>query len=136
MKMEMPGGRFAPAYIAWWGEPQPSDQTDLKQWLRCDVEVGWRPSREAGLTWRWAQADQPNMWGQPAPLVCLWASALFSCLLVSSRTFPSIFMEFRLDLVWFLDSYSFSAYSIFTPKSSQFTKAMEIVMLVPKTLAW
>jgi hypothetical protein len=28
------------------------------------------------------------------------------------------------------------AYSIFIPKNSQFTKAMEIVMLVPKTLAW
>jgi hypothetical protein len=29
----------APAYIARRGEPQPSDQTDLKQWLRCIVEV-------------------------------------------------------------------------------------------------
>jgi hypothetical protein len=29
----------APAYIARWGEPQPSDQTDLKQRLRCVVEV-------------------------------------------------------------------------------------------------
>jgi hypothetical protein len=25
------GGRSAPAYIARWDEPQPSDQTDLKQ---------------------------------------------------------------------------------------------------------
>jgi hypothetical protein len=50
----------APAYIARWGEPQPSDQIDLKQWLGCVVEVGWRPSgkerslpggtRPAGLT--------------------------------------------------------------------------------------
>jgi hypothetical protein len=39
-----------PAYIARWGEPQPSDQTDLKQWLRYIVEVDWKPSREAGLT--------------------------------------------------------------------------------------
>jgi hypothetical protein len=34
------GRRSAPAYIASWGEPQPSDQTDLKQLLRCVVEVG------------------------------------------------------------------------------------------------
>jgi hypothetical protein len=27
------GGRSAPTYIARWGELQPSDQTDLKQWL-------------------------------------------------------------------------------------------------------
>jgi hypothetical protein len=135
--MEMAWGRgSAPIYIARWGEPQPSDQTDLKQWLRCVVEVGWRPLREASLTWRWAQADQLDMWGQPAPLVSLRAPASFSCLLVSSRTFPLISTEFRLDLVWFLDSYSFLAYSVFIPKNSQFTKAVEIVMLVPKTLAW
>jgi hypothetical protein len=51
MKIEMACRRgSALAYIARWGEPQPSDQIDLKQWLRCVVEVGWRPSREAGLT--------------------------------------------------------------------------------------
>jgi hypothetical protein len=49
------------AYIARWGKPQPSDQTDLKQWLRYVVEVGWKPSRKADLTWRWAQASQPNI---------------------------------------------------------------------------
>jgi hypothetical protein len=137
MKMEMAWGRgSAPAYIARWGEPQPSDQTDLKQWLRYIVKVGWRPSCEAGLTWRWAQASQPDMWAQSAPLVSLRASTSFLCLLVSSKTFPSIFAEFRLDLVQFLDSYSFSAYSVFIPKNSKFTKAMEIVMLVRKTLAW
>jgi hypothetical protein len=48
------GRGSALASIARWGEPQPSDQTDLKQWLRCIVEVGWRLLREAGLTWRWA----------------------------------------------------------------------------------
>jgi hypothetical protein len=69
-------------------------------------------------------------------LVSLRASALFPCLLVSSRTFPSIFVEFWLDLVRFLDSYSFSVYSIFIAENSQFTKATETVMLVPKTLAW
>jgi hypothetical protein len=76
------------------------------------------------------------MWGRPALLVSLRASASFPCLLVSSRTIPLIFVKLRLDLVWFLDSYSFSAYSIFIPKNSQFTKVVEIVMLVPKTLAW
>jgi hypothetical protein len=76
----------APAYIARWGKLQPSDQTDLKQWLRCVVEVGWRPPHEVDLTWRWAQAGRP--------LVSLRAFASFPCLLVSSRTFPSIFMEF------------------------------------------
>jgi hypothetical protein len=34
------GWRSASAYIARWDEPQPSDQTDLKQWSRCVVEVG------------------------------------------------------------------------------------------------
>jgi hypothetical protein len=117
MKMEMAWGRgSAPAYIAWWGEPQPSNQTDLKQWLRCVVEVGWRPSREAGLTWRWTQAGRPDMWGRPAPPVSLRASASFPCLLVCSRTFLSISAEFWLDLVRFLDSYSFMAYSIFIPE--------------------
>jgi hypothetical protein len=55
---------------------------------------------------------------------------------VSSITFPSIFIEFQLDLVRLLDSYFSSAYSIFIPKNLQFTEAMEIIMLVPKTLAW
>jgi hypothetical protein len=62
------GWRSASAYIARWDEPQPSDQTDLKQWSRYVVEVGWRPSREADLTWRWDQAGRPDMWGRPTPL--------------------------------------------------------------------
>jgi hypothetical protein len=128
------GGRSAPAYIARWGEPQPSDQTDMKQWSWCVVEVGWRPPREVDLTWRWAQASQPDMWGRPAPLVSLWAFTLFLCLLMSSRTFPSIFVQFLLDLVRFLDSYFSLAYSVFILENSQFTKVVEIVMLVPKTL--
>jgi hypothetical protein len=132
----MPLGGSTPAYIARWIESQPSDQTDLKQWLRCVVVIGWRPPREVDLTWRWVQDGRPDMWGWLAPLVSLWASALFLCLLVSSRTFLSIFVEFGLDLVQFLHSYFSSAYSIFIPKNSQFTKAMEIVMLVPKTFAW
>jgi hypothetical protein len=33
-------GGSAPAYIAQRDEPQPSDQTDLKQWSRYVVEVG------------------------------------------------------------------------------------------------
>jgi hypothetical protein len=44
------GGRSAPAYIARWGEPQPSDQTDMKQWSICVVEVSWRQPHEANLT--------------------------------------------------------------------------------------
>jgi hypothetical protein len=135
MKMEMPQGEVCPCLYSPMGEPQPSDQTDMKQWSRCVVEVGWRPPREVDLTWRWAQAGRPDMWGRPTPLVSLRASTLFLCLLVSSRTFPSIFAEFQLGLVRFLDSFS-SAYSIFIPENSQFTKVMEIVMLVPKTLAW
>jgi hypothetical protein len=105
--------RVYPTYIARWGKPQLSDQTDLKQWLRCVVEVGRRPPREADLTWRWAQAGRPDMWGRPAPPVSLRAPASFPCLLVSSRTFLSISAEFD-----FLDSYSFSAYFIFTPENS------------------
>jgi hypothetical protein len=42
----LPQKGSAPAYIARRDEPQPSDQTDLKQWSRYVVEVGWRPSRE------------------------------------------------------------------------------------------
>jgi hypothetical protein len=47
------GRGSAPAYIARWGEPQPSDQIDLTQWLRCIVEVGWRPSEKGEVTSRW-----------------------------------------------------------------------------------
>jgi hypothetical protein len=54
---------------------------------------------------------------------------------VSSRTFLSILAEFRLDLVRFLGSYSSLAYSVLIPENSQITKAMEIVMLIHKTLA-
>jgi hypothetical protein len=45
-------------------------------------------------------------------------------------------MEFQLDMVWFLDSYFSSASFVFIPENSQFTKAVEIVILVPKSLAW
>jgi hypothetical protein len=126
---------FAPAYIARKDEPQPLDQTDLKQWSRCVVEVSWRPSREVELSSLWVQAGQPNMWGRPALPVSRRASVLFPCPLVSSRTFSSILVEFRLDLVWFLGSYSSPVYSILIPKNSQITKAVEIIMLVHKTLA-
>jgi hypothetical protein len=69
---EMAWGRgSAPTYIARWGEPQPSNQTDLIQWLKYVVEVGWRPSKKGEVTSRWDQADWPDMWGQSAPLVSL-----------------------------------------------------------------
>jgi hypothetical protein len=125
----------APAYIARRDEPQPSDQSDLKQWSRCVVEVGWRPSSEAELSSLWAQTGRPDMWGWSAPPVSRRASILFLCPLVSSRTFPSILAEFRLDLVRFLGSYSSPAYSVLIPENSQITKAVEIIMLVHKTLA-
>jgi hypothetical protein len=44
-------------------------------------------------------------------------------------------VELQLDLVQFLGSYSSLAYSVLIPKNSQITKAVEIVMLVYKTLA-
>jgi hypothetical protein len=47
-------GRSASAYIARWDEPQPSDQTDVKQWSRCVIEIGWRLPREEGPTWQGA----------------------------------------------------------------------------------
>jgi hypothetical protein len=75
------------------------------------------------------------MWGWLAPPVSRRAFVLFPCPLVSSRTFPSILVEFQIDLVQFLGSYSSPSYSILVPKNSQITKAMEIVMLVHKTLA-
>jgi hypothetical protein len=60
-----------PAYIARWGEPQPSDQTDLKQWLRCVVGFSSRPSEKGEVSSRQDQASWPSMWGRLAPLVSL-----------------------------------------------------------------
>jgi hypothetical protein len=65
----------------------------------------------------------------------LRAKVAFSFALVSSGTFPSILAEFRRDLIWFLDSYSSLTVSNSISEKSQFTKAVEIVMLVHKTLA-
>jgi hypothetical protein len=90
----MPQGGAVPAYIAQRDEPQPSDQTDLKQWSRCVIEVDWRPSREAKLTSLWAQASRPDMWGRLALPVSRRASILFPCPWMSSRTFSLILMEF------------------------------------------
>jgi hypothetical protein len=73
------------------------------------------------------------MWGQPAPPISRRASIFVP---VSSRTFPSILAEFQIDLVWFLSSYSSPAYSVLILENLQITKAVEIVMLVHKTLAW
>jgi hypothetical protein len=60
-------GGFASAYIAQWDEPQLLDQTDMKQWSKCVIEVGWRPPREGGPTWQGSQAGRPDMSDQPIP---------------------------------------------------------------------
>jgi hypothetical protein len=57
---------------------------------------------------------------------------LLWCPLVSSGTFSSIFAEIQRDLIQFLDPYFSSAISILILGKSQFTKAMELVRLVPK----
>jgi hypothetical protein len=63
------GGRSAPAYIAWWDEPQPSDQNRLETMveMRCRGRleaIGERRGHfQVGL-------------GRPAPLVSLRASPL------------------------------------------------------------
>jgi hypothetical protein len=70
--------------------------------------------------------------GRSAWLRARWPSPLLWCPLVFSVTFPSIFAEIRRDLVQFLDPYFSSAISVLIPRKSQFTKAMELVRLVPK----
>jgi hypothetical protein len=64
-------GGSASAYIARWDEPQPSDQTDMKQWSRCIIEIGWRPPHEGGPTWQGSQDGRPDMWGQSPHLVAV-----------------------------------------------------------------
>jgi hypothetical protein len=59
-KMDAPGGS-ASAYIARWDEPQPSDQTDMKQWSRCIIEISWRLPYEG---------DPPGRGARPAVLTC------------------------------------------------------------------
>jgi hypothetical protein len=76
------------------------------------------------------------MAGWSAWLRARWPSPLLWCPLVSSETFPSILAKFQRDLIWFHDSYSSLTVSNLIPGKSQFTKAVEIVMLVHKTLAW
>jgi hypothetical protein len=68
--------------------------------------------------------------GRPVSLA--QSQVAFSFALVSFGTFPSIFMEIRRDLVQFLDPYFSSVVSVLIPGKSQFTKAMELVRLVPK----
>jgi hypothetical protein len=74
--------------------------------------------------------------GWPAPhgrsIGLAQSQVAFSFAPVSSRTFPSIFVEIRRDLVQFLDPYFSSAIFVLIPGKSQFTKAMELVRLVPK----
>jgi len=45
-------GGYGSAYIVWWDEPQPLDQTEIEQGSRCVVEVSWRPSREGESNWQ------------------------------------------------------------------------------------
>jgi hypothetical protein len=70
--------------------------------LETMVEMRRRGRLEA-VTRSWSHLEVGP--GRPAPLVSLRASASFSCLLVSSRTFTLIFAEFQLDLVRFIDSF-------------------------------
>jgi hypothetical protein len=39
-------GGLGSGYIVRWDEPWPSDQTDLKRWSRCDVEMCCNTLRE------------------------------------------------------------------------------------------
>jgi hypothetical protein len=102
--------------------------------MRCR---GWLEA----VTQRWmiggSYLGRPAPHGRPVSLAqSQMAFSLFWCPLVSSETFPSILAKFRRDLIWFLDSYSSLTISDSIPRKSQFTKAMEIIMLVHKTLAW
>jgi hypothetical protein len=72
----------------------------------------------------------PAPHGRPVSLA--QSQVAFSFALVSSGTFPSVFTKIRRDLVQFLDPYFSSAVSVLIPGKSQFTKAMELVRLVPK----
>ena len=81
----------------------------------------------------WGQVDRPRGWGWLAPPVSLWPLSLFSCLHESYRTFPSILAWFWPDLVWVLILIFSDSFALI-PKILEFTKAMEIVMLVPVTL--
>jgi hypothetical protein len=87
-------GGSASAYIAWWDEPQPSDQTDMKQWSRCVVEVGWRPPREGDPLGRGAKpadltcgASQSHLAAAEPPL---HSRAFWHLLCPSSATFRSV----------------------------------------------
>jgi hypothetical protein len=89
----------------------------MQRWMIGGSHLGWSTSH-----------------GRPVSLA--QSQVAFSFALVSSGTFPSILVEFRHDLIWFLDSYSSLTVSNSIPRKSQFTRAVEIVMLVHKTLAW
>jgi hypothetical protein len=97
-----------------------------------------RRARLEAITRRW-MTGEPHL-GHPAPhgrpVVLAQSQVAFSFALVSFGTFLSILAEFRRDLIWFLDSYSSLTIFDLIPGNSQFTKAVEIVMLVHKTLAW
>jgi hypothetical protein len=90
------------------------------------------------VTRRWMIGGSHLGWPTPhgRPVGLAQSQAAFSFALVSSRTFSLILAEFWCDLIWFLDSYSSLTISNLIPRKSQFTKAVEIVILVHKTLAW
>jgi hypothetical protein len=98
-------------------------------WLETMVKICHRGRLET-TAWR-RLADGPHL-GRSAWLRARWPSPLLWCLMVFSRTFPSFFAEIRHDLVQFLDPYFSLAISVLIPRKSQFTKAMELVRLVPK----
>jgi hypothetical protein len=90
------------------------------------------------ITRIWMIGGSHLVWSAPhgRPVGLAQSQVAFSFALVSSGAFPSILTEFQCDLICFLDSYSSLTVSNLIPRKSQSTKAMEIVMLVHKTLAW
>jgi hypothetical protein len=79
MMMDASGGSGSD-YIVRYDELQPSDQTDLNQGSKYDVEVGWIASREGEDGWPLGQASRPPLVASRSPP----RSRAFSCLLESS----------------------------------------------------
>jgi hypothetical protein len=52
-------GGLGSGYIVWWDDPRPSDQTDLKQRSRCDVEMCCNALREGEEQSPWEEAGRP-----------------------------------------------------------------------------
>jgi hypothetical protein len=74
-------GGQGPVYIGWWDEREPSDQTDLKQRMRCNPWGDGRSSCEVG--WQVGQTQV----GRPGWHYARWAPPSVARLLISSRCF-------------------------------------------------